>query len=82
MELIHNIAKSGEGLSFFTGIGERIREGHELYETLKERNLLNNTCMFFGQMNENPIQRALVGLSAAHWQSILEMNTAKTFYSL
>ncbi|MDB5164290.1 MAG: atpD [Candidatus Saccharibacteria bacterium] len=64
MELIHNIAKSGEGLSFFTGIGERIREGHELYETLKERDLLKNTCMFFGQMNENPVQRSLVAISA------------------
>lgn len=64
MELINNIAKSGAGLSFFAGIGERIREGHELYETLKEADLLKNTCMFFGQMNENPIQRALVGISA------------------
>jgi F-type H+-transporting ATPase subunit beta len=64
MELIHNIAKSGSGLSFFTGIGERIREGHELYETLRERDLLKNTCMFFGQMNENPVIRALVGVSA------------------
>lgn len=64
MELIHNVAKSGAGLSFFTGIGERIREGHELYMTLQERGLLENTCMFFGQMNENPVQRALVGVSA------------------
>jgi F-type H+-transporting ATPase subunit beta len=64
MELIHNIAKSGEGLSFFAGIGERIREGHELYETLKERDLLKNTCMFFGQMDQNPVQRVLVGMSA------------------
>jgi len=64
MELIHNIAKSGTGLSFFTGIGERIREGHELYETLKERDLLKNTCMYFGQMNENPAQRATVANSA------------------
>jgi len=64
MELIHNIAQSGSGLSFFTGIGERIREGHELYETLKERDLLKNTCMFFGQMNENPVRRSLIGLSA------------------
>lgn len=65
MELIYNVAKSGTGLGFFTGVGERIREGHELYETLKERDLLKNTCMFFGQMNENPVQRALVGVSAA-----------------
>jgi len=64
MELIHNVAKSGQGLSFFTGIGERIREGHELYETLKERNLLGSTFMFFGQMDQNPVQRVLVGLSA------------------
>jgi F-type H+-transporting ATPase subunit beta len=64
MELINNIAKSGSGLSFFSGIGERIREGHELYETLRDADLLKNTCMFFGQMNENPIQRALVGISA------------------
>jgi F-type H+-transporting ATPase subunit beta len=64
MELIHNVAKSGEGLSFFAGIGERIREGHELYETLKGRDLLKNTCMFFGQMDQNPVQRVLVGMSA------------------
>jgi len=64
MELIHNVAQSGSGLSFFTGIGERIREGHELYETLKERDLLKNTCMFFGQMNENPVRRSIIALSA------------------
>ncbi|HEX3568913.1 MAG TPA: F0F1 ATP synthase subunit beta [Candidatus Saccharimonadales bacterium] len=65
MELMHNVARSGTGLSFFTGIGERIREGHELYETLLEQGLLKSTCMFFGQMNENPVRRALIGLSAA-----------------
>lgn len=65
MELIHNVAQSGGGLSFFTGIGERIREGHELYETLKGRDLLKNTCMFFGQMNENPVLRSIVGIAAA-----------------
>lgn len=64
MELIHNIAKAGGALSFFAGIGERIREGHELYETLKGRDLLKNTCMFFGQMDQNPIQRSLIGSSA------------------
>lgn len=64
MELINNIAQAGGGLSFFSGIGERIREGHELYETLAENDLLKNTCMFFAQMNENPVQRALVGVSA------------------
>lgn len=64
MEMINNIARSGTGLSFFSGIGERIREGHELYVTLKENDLLKNTCMFFAQMNENPVQRALVGIAA------------------
>ncbi len=64
MELMHNIAKSGSGMSFFAGIGERIREGQELYETLKSSKLLDNTCMFFGQMDQNPVQRMLVGLSA------------------
>lgn len=65
MELINNIAKSGSGLSFFTGIGERIREGHELWDTLRENDLLKNTCMFFGQMNENPVVRSLIGISSA-----------------
>ena len=64
MELINNIAKSGGGLSFFAGIGERIREGHELWDTLRENDLLKNTCMFFAQMNENPVQRALVATSS------------------
>lgn len=64
MEMINNVARSGSGLSFFAGIGERVREGHELYMTLKENDLLKNTCMFFAQMNENPVLRSLVGISA------------------
>lgn len=65
MEMINNVASSGGGLSFFAGIGERIREGHELYDTLKNQgDLLKSTCMFFGQMNENPVQRSLISLSA------------------
>lgn len=64
MELINNIANSGSGLSFFAGIGERIREGHELWDTLKENDLLKNTCMFFAQMNENPVQRSLIATTA------------------
>lgn len=64
MELIHNVAKKSSGLSFFTGIGERIREGHELHETLKDRDLLKNTCMLFGQMDKVPSQRSLVGVAA------------------
>jgi F-type H+-transporting ATPase subunit beta len=64
MELINNTAKSDGSLSFFAGIGERIREGHELWDTLRENDLLKNTCMFFGQMNENPVSRSLVGVAA------------------
>lgn len=64
MELINNIARSGSGLSFFAGIGERIREGHELWDTLRENDLLKNTCMFFAQMNENPVQRSLIAISS------------------
>jgi len=63
-EIIHNVAKNSGVLSFFAGVGERIREGHELYETLKDSDLLDSTGMFFGQMNENPVQRALIAISA------------------
>ncbi|HEU5187759.1 MAG TPA: F0F1 ATP synthase subunit beta [Candidatus Saccharimonadales bacterium] len=65
MELIHNIAKDESKLAMFVGIGERIREGHELYATLKERGILEKTVLLFGQMQETPAMRALVGLSAA-----------------
>jgi F-type H+-transporting ATPase subunit beta len=64
MELINNVSRSGAGMAFFAGIGERIREGHELFQTLGENDLLKNTCMFFGQMDQNPVQRALIALSA------------------
>jgi F-type H+-transporting ATPase subunit beta len=65
MELINNVAKKQTGLPFFTGIGERIREGHELLTTLIDNDLLKETCMFYGQMNESPINRTLVGYAAA-----------------
>ena len=64
MELINNVSRSGAGMAFFAGIGERIREGHELFQTLGENDLLKNTCMFFGQMDQNPVQRALIAISA------------------
>lgn len=64
MELMHNVARSGQVLSFFAGIGERIREGHELYETLQKSDLLKTTSLFFGQMDQNPAQRVLVALSS------------------
>ncbi len=65
MELINNTSKNSSSLSIFSGMGERIREGHELWVTLRENDLLKNTALFFAQTNENPIQRSLIGLSAA-----------------
>lgn len=64
MEIINNVAEGSGAISMFAGIGERIREGHELYKTLDDNDLLKTTAMFFGQMNENPVQRSLIGLSA------------------
>jgi F-type H+-transporting ATPase subunit beta len=64
MEMINNVAVGSGALSIFAGIGERIREGHELYKTLADNELLKTTAMFFGQMNENPVQRSLIALSA------------------
>jgi F-type H+-transporting ATPase subunit beta len=65
VELINNVAHDGKNLAFFTGIGERIREGHELYQTLKDSRLLDKSVMFYGQMNETATRRAKVGLAAA-----------------
>jgi F-type H+-transporting ATPase subunit beta len=64
MEIINNVGKDPSKLAFFAGIGERIREGHELYETLQERDMLKSTAMFYGQMNENPAMRAMIGPTA------------------
>lgn len=65
MELIHNVAQDESKLAMFIGVGERVREGHELYETLKESGVLDKTVMLMGQMQESPAMRALVGLSGA-----------------
>jgi F-type H+-transporting ATPase subunit beta len=64
MELMHNITGPGK-LSFFVGIGERIREGFELYQTLKGQKLLDSLVMFFAQMNEPAAMRVLIGATAA-----------------
>lgn len=63
-ELIHNVATHGVGLSFFVGIGERVREAHEMYLTLKERGLLEDTIMFLGQMNESSVMRKFTAPAA------------------
>ncbi len=64
-EMIHNVTRSAKGLSIYCGVGERIREGNELYETLKETKVLDNTVMFFGQMDATPAIRSMVGPAAA-----------------
>ena len=63
-ELIFNIAKEHSGTSVFAGVGERSREGNDLYYEMKESGVLKNTALVFGQMNEPPGARMRVGLSA------------------
>ena len=62
-ELIHNIATEHDGYSVFTGVGERTREGNDLYYEMKESGVIDKTCMVFGQMNEPPGARMRVGLT-------------------
>ncbi|MDY0041558.1 MAG: F0F1 ATP synthase subunit beta [Desulforhabdus sp.] len=63
-ELIHNMVGQHEGISIFCGIGERCREGEELYRAMAEAGVLDNTIMVFGQMNEPPGARFRVGHAA------------------
>lgn len=63
MELIHNVATAHGGISVFTGVGERSREGNDLYGEMKESGVLNKTALVYGQMNEPPGARMRVGLS-------------------
>ena len=63
MELIHNIATAHGGISVFTGVGERTREGNDLYGEMKESGVIDKTALVYGQMNEPPGARMRVGLS-------------------
>lgn len=70
MELINNIAKKHGGFSVFAGVGERTREGNDLYHEMKESDVLNKVALVYGQMNEPPGARsrvALTGLSVAEY---------------
>jgi F-type H+-transporting ATPase subunit beta len=70
MELIHNIVEEHEGACVFTGIGERIREGNELYHEFEQAGILNKVMMAFGQMDEPPGARfniALTGITMAEY---------------
>ena len=62
-ELMHNIATKQDGYSIFAGVGERSREGNDLYREMKESGVINNTALVFGQMNEAPGVRMRVPLS-------------------
>ncbi|MEK3719118.1 F0F1 ATP synthase subunit beta [Paenibacillus sp. FSL H8-0034] len=62
-ELIHNIASEHGGISVFAGVGERTREGNDLYHEMKESGVIDKTAMVFGQMNEPPGARLRVALS-------------------
>lgn len=63
-ELIHNITKRHQGVSVFAGVGERIREGQELFERLQTAGVIDSTVMVVGQMNENAVIRFRLGLAA------------------
>lgn len=63
-ELIHNIAYKSEGISVFAGIGERVREGYDLFEEMKASKVIDKTALVFGQMNEPPGARMRAALTA------------------
>ncbi|HFC1169782.1 F0F1 ATP synthase subunit beta [Neisseria gonorrhoeae] len=70
MELINNIAKAHSGLSVFSGVGERTREGNDFYHEMEDSNVLDKVAMVYGQMNEPPGNRlrvALTGLTMAEY---------------
>ena len=64
MELIHNIAQEHSGVSVFGGVGERTREGNDLWNEMKESGVIDKVALIYGQMNEPPGARMRVGLSA------------------
>ncbi|MBF1200553.1 MAG: F0F1 ATP synthase subunit beta, partial [Haemophilus parainfluenzae] len=63
MELIHNVATEHGGYSVFSGVGERTREGNDLWNEMKESGVINKTALVYGQMNEPPGARMRVGLT-------------------
>ncbi len=63
MELINNVAKAHEGISVFSGVGERTREGNDLYHEMKDSGVLDKVALVYGQMNEPPGARMRVGLT-------------------
>ncbi len=78
MELIHNVAKAHGGISVFGGVGERTREGNDLWLEMKHSGVLSRTILVFGQMNEPPGARLRVGLTALtmaeYWRDVKGMD--------
>jgi len=79
-ELMHNIALKKIGYSVFAGIGERIREGNDLYLTLKKLKVLENTALYFGEMDKSPGVRTRVGLSAVTAAEFLRDEMGKDIF--
>jgi F-type H+-transporting ATPase subunit beta len=77
MEFMHAVAKLHAGVSVFAGVGERLREGHELWHAVREAGVLDQTLMVFGQMDESPGVRFRVGLSALTYAEYLRDSLAK-----
>ena len=69
MELIHNVATAHGGLSVFTGVGERTREGNDLYNEMKESGVIDKTALVYGQMNEPPEPVCGWGFPALPWRN-------------
>lgn len=78
-EMIHNVAKNHHGVSVFTGVGERSREGNDLWNEMKETKVLDKTALVFGQMNEPPGNRLRVALTgvtmAEYFRDVKNMDT-------
>ena len=74
MEFMHAIATLYQGVSVFAGVGERIREGHELWHEMQKAGVMSQTLMVFGQMDESPGVRFRVGLSALTYAEYLRDN--------
>lgn len=77
MEFMHAVAKLHKGVSVFAGVGERIREGHELWHEIRNAGVLPQTLMVFGQMDESPGVRFRVGLSALTYAEYLRDSLQK-----
>jgi len=77
MEFMHAVATLHKGVSVFAGVGERIREGHELWHRIREAGVLPQTLMVFGQMDESPGVRFRVGLSALSYAEFLRDSMQK-----